>query len=97
MSRLKEIMQEIEILRAHLQKLMEEKEEIVDAEILSVSKMIDVLLNEYYALLKNKNGANNWLLNRYTAEYLYAKSLTELGHSFAGCGGYADAVARKAE
>ncbi len=55
MSQLKDIMEEVEKLRKHLQKLLEEKEEIIDPEILSVSKMIDVLLNEYYRLLKKKD------------------------------------------
>jgi iron-sulfur cluster repair protein YtfE (RIC family) len=46
MERLEEILQEIKILRKQLDKLIGEKD--IDDEILSLSKMIDVLLNEYY-------------------------------------------------
>jgi hypothetical protein len=43
-----ESLMEVEKLREHLQMLIEQKDDIVDAEILNVSRTLDVLLNEYY-------------------------------------------------
>ncbi len=52
MSELKELIDKIQDLRKYLHLLLEEKENLLDPEIVSVSKMIDTLLNEYEKILK---------------------------------------------
>lgn len=53
MTKLTENLMEVEKLREHLQTLIEKKGEVSDVEILNASRMLDVLLNEYYCLLKS--------------------------------------------
>lgn len=54
MDELKEILNEIEELRENLHKLIEKNSEEFGHEIMSTSRMLDAVLNEYYKFLKEK-------------------------------------------
>jgi hypothetical protein len=54
MYRIRELSLEVEMYREYLQKLVENKKVYTDAEVLGVSRMLDILINEYYRLLKSK-------------------------------------------
>ena len=55
MDSLKDVTMQIEKLRAELNKLIYEKGNLLDAEVLTTSKMLDQVLNEYNVTLKNYN------------------------------------------
>ena len=54
MNELIELSKKIEDLREYLHKLIEKDIGEIDSEIMSTSRMLDVVLNEYYKLLKEK-------------------------------------------
>lgn len=54
MSELKEIMDEIEKVRKKMHDILQEKEDMLDKEVIAASQMLDSVLNEYYKIL-NKN------------------------------------------
>lgn len=53
MSELEDILKSIEELRSKLNKMAEGKK-LTDSEVLSVSHMLDTMLNEYEKIMKNK-------------------------------------------
>ena len=55
MDRLKEVLDEVEVLRAKLHILIMQKKDIKDLEIIAVSKMLDSMLNEYSKLMKEND------------------------------------------
>ena len=55
MPEIEEVLNKVEELRAKLNQLAEEKNvNLTDPEIVAVSSQLDVLLNTYHTLLKNK-------------------------------------------
>ncbi|AND84253.1 Spo0E family sporulation regulatory protein-aspartic acid phosphatase [Clostridium tyrobutyricum] len=48
------ILLEIKNLQKHLNELIKEKDNLVDTEIIEISQMLDLLLNKYYKIIKNK-------------------------------------------
>lgn len=50
----KELLEKIRDLRKYLNNLIEKKNDLLDPEIMGVSKMLDLLLNEYEKLIKAK-------------------------------------------
>ncbi|MBO8129581.1 MAG: aspartyl-phosphate phosphatase Spo0E family protein [Peptococcaceae bacterium] len=51
-----DILAKIEELRERLHRVIEAKGTIADPEVIATSEMLDALLNEYYRLLKQKQG-----------------------------------------
>jgi len=51
----KELIQNIQKLRKYMYELIEEKGELLDTEVIEVSKKIDKMLNEYEKLIVDKN------------------------------------------
>ena len=47
MPKYSELLEMIQDLKEHMSKLIDEKDSLLDPEIITVSKMIDTLLNEY--------------------------------------------------
>lgn len=54
MSKLNEVLKQIEELKELMYQIMEESEELTDAEIVKVSQELDKLLNEYGKLINKK-------------------------------------------
>jgi len=50
-----EIIKQIDELRVTLHELMEKSDDLKDNEILIASKALDVVLNEYYFLIRKKD------------------------------------------
>lgn len=55
MSELKELIEKIQQLRGYMHNLIITKGDLIDPEIITVSKMIDTLLNEYEKVVQEKN------------------------------------------
>lgn len=55
MPKINEVAKKIEVMRARMHNLIEQKENLIDPEIVKVSKMIDSLLNEYNILANKEN------------------------------------------
>ena len=53
LSELEDVLKSIETLRSKLNKIAKEKN-LTDLEVVSASQMLDVLLNEYQKLMKDK-------------------------------------------
>ena len=54
MEQLSRLRVEIETLRNHLHKLIVEKEDLLDRDIIEISKKLDLVLREYYELIIHK-------------------------------------------
>ena len=54
MPELKDIMEEIEKLRKHMDDTLREKGNVLDKEVIAASQMLDSVLNQYHEIL-NKN------------------------------------------
>lgn len=56
--KLKELKIKIQNLRMHLEELIEEKNNLLNPDILAASKMLDALLNEYDKLIDERIDKN---------------------------------------
>lgn len=54
MAEIEQLLKMIREIREHLHNLIENKKNILDPEILAVSRLLDVLLNEYEKLIREK-------------------------------------------
>lgn len=54
MSDLKKICTKIQAMRDEMQNLIEQKNSLLDPEVLTASRMLDVMLNEYNKMLNSK-------------------------------------------
>lgn len=50
MTRMKELQNHIEMVRESLTSIIEAKKDLLDPEIVSISQLLDILLNEYIRL-----------------------------------------------
>lgn len=51
MSEIKEIKEQIEKLRINLHKLIDEKNDLLDPDVVAASQMLDVVLNKYNEII----------------------------------------------
>lgn len=54
MKELKDLIQKIQDLREHLDKLVVQKRDLLDPEIIAASRLVDKLLNEYQKMVAEK-------------------------------------------
>ena len=54
MSEMKEIMEQVEKVREEMHKMLKEKGDLLDPEVIAASQMLDSVLNEYYKILNKK-------------------------------------------
>ena len=57
--KLVELSGKIQNLRKYIHKLIEKKNDLLDPEVLTASKMLDAVLNEYNKLIKDKTDTDN--------------------------------------
>lgn len=51
---MKEIMEQVEKVREEMHKMLKEKGDLLDPEVIAASQMLDSVLNEYYKILNKK-------------------------------------------
>lgn len=55
MCELKELINKIEEMKKYLARLIELKQDLVDPDVIAVSKMLDIVLNDYNELIKKSD------------------------------------------
>lgn len=54
MAEIEELLRKVELLRNHLEQLINEKKNLTDKEIVTASKILDAALNQYNEFIKEK-------------------------------------------
>ncbi|WP_084284813.1 aspartyl-phosphate phosphatase Spo0E family protein [Clostridium lundense] len=54
MNKIEELLELTEQLRDHLDQLINEKQDLLDQEVIVASQMLDSILNQYYEVLSKK-------------------------------------------
>lgn len=58
MSEIKKVVKSIEVLKEYLAQILELKQNPLDPDVVAVSKMLDIVLNEYHQLVNKDEDMN---------------------------------------
>lgn len=54
MSEIEDVLEQVEKVREKMNKMLKEKGDLLDPEVIAASQMLDSVLNEYYKILNKK-------------------------------------------